>query len=478
MGKYRDDGEEVASLRRENAFLRTILDSVQEAIYAIDAENRIVVHNLASERSDGYGAELIGRKETDMFPEWVQAFTTPVRNSGKPIINKYHVQTQEDRELKIFVDCYPFYYENKLEGIYSFCWDHDTLLQNLTTSQAIYKLLREHVRKQISADDSHQNNTIIGCSQQIQQLKSVIETIADKNSPVMILGETGTGKELFAKAIHYASKNKSDPFLAINCAAIPETLLESILFGTMKGAFTGAADMPGLFEQAEGGTIFLDEINSMPMSMQPKLLRVLQEKTIRRLGGDKEIPVHCRVLSASNEDLPNTKTLRMDLFYRLGVVILRLPPLRERKEDIPLLCLTFIEQYNRNFQVSINDLSPELLKIFEQYDWPGNVRELQNIVECGMNFVGVQDYCLDVTHFPHDTLLKISRDKIKKDYWRPSYSSMTLKEVLRTTEKNRILDALEQNRWNITHAAEELGILRQNLNKKMKEYDIRKPQHT
>jgi len=226
---------------------------------------------------------------------------------------------------------------------------------------------------------------IIGKSEEILKVYSVIKKVAATNANVLILGESGTGKELVAEAIHENSDRKDMPFVVINCGGIPENLLESELFGYMKGSFTGAySDKPGLFEVARGGSIFLDEIAELPSTLQVKLLRVVQEKTFRRIGGAEDIKVDMRIISATNKNLEKSVkegTFREDLYYRLNVVPILIPPLRKRKEDIPLLTRYFIEKYSREFGKEINTISTYALELLLEYQFPGNIRELENIIE-------------------------------------------------------------------------------------------------
>lgn len=231
-------------------------------------------------------------------------------------------------------------------------------------------------------------DNIVTQNQAVQRLKNRIRSVAKTDSPVLIYGETGTGKELFAEALHELSGRKNGRFMAQNCAAIPSTLLESIFFGTEKGGFTGAEFRKGLFELADGGTLFLDEINSMDATMQAKLLKALEEKKVRRIGGREDIQFDVRVICASNEDpelLLQTGRLRSDFYYRVGVVQLRLPPLRERPEDIILLADYYIRQYNEKMGKQIQGLSLMAKDLFVQWSWPGNIRELKNVIEGAFN---------------------------------------------------------------------------------------------
>jgi DNA-binding NtrC family response regulator len=264
------------------------------------------------------------------------------------------------------------------------------------------RLLRQEVRRKFEYDK------IIGKSKRMQEVFSLIEKVAASNSTVMIYGGSGTGKELVAKAIHYHSPRADKPFMPFNCGAIPETLVESELFGHTKGAFTGAVQAQrGLFEEAEGGTLFLDEISTIPLSTQVKLLRVLQEKEIMRVGSTERIKIDVRMIAATNEDLEaNVRSgrFREDLFYRLHVFPISLPDLKDRKEDIPLLAYHFLETYNKETKKGLKGISREAMNTLIEYDWPGNVRELENAIERAV-IVAEQDYLM-----PGDLLKNLSEE--------------------------------------------------------------------
>ena len=241
----------------------------------------------------------------------------------------------------------------------------------------------QYLRKQL--DERYGFDNIIGTGRGMKRIFELVETIAGLTSTVLIQGETGTGKELIAKAIHFNSQRKDQKLVSINCGAIPENLLESELFGHVKGAFTGAVQTRiGRFEQANGGTIFLDEIGNMPLALQVKLLRVLQEREFERVGGNSTVKVDVRIVAATSsnlEQMVKDGTFREDLYYRLNVIPIDLPPLRERREDIPLLVQRFIEHFCETHKLDLKSISPHVLKVLMAYDWPGNVRQLENIVE-------------------------------------------------------------------------------------------------
>ena len=297
----------------------------------------------------------------------------------------------------------------------------------------------------------------------MKTIYGMVEKVAENDSTVLVSGESGTGKELIARAIHYNSLRKQKPFIPINCAGIPQNLLESELFGYEKGAFTDAATRKlGMFELAVGGTFFLDEVSSLELSMQAKLLRALEEKEIKRLGGTKIIKVDVRIISATNIDLRRAvreEKFRQDLYYRLNVVPIHLPPLRERKEDIPLLAEHFLENYNLAFRKEIKGLNKPALECLLGYDWPGNVRELRNVIE---RLVALKDGgFITPRELPFDIFV---RDRLEK----PSSLEGGLKAAREDFEKQYIKAVLEQVEGNQGNAAKILGIHRNALFNKMK----------
>ena len=344
----------------------------------------------------------------------------------------------------------------------------------------------ENIRLRQELSKKYRFGNLIGKSPRMLQLFEQIELIAESKSSVLLIGESGTGKELIASAIHYNSPRKDMPFIKINCAAIPETLLESELFGYRKGAFTGAtSDKKGKFEIADGGTIFLDEIGEMSLPLQAKLLRVLQEKEVEPIGG-KPKKVDIRIIAATNaelEELIQQKRFRLDLYYRLNVIRLDIPPLRERKEDILLLTKYFIEKYSKENDKDIHSITPEAIKLLESYDWPGNVRELENLIERAV--VLNQTGYLDVKDFP-EVLEKISSLE-KVPYLISSgdvefssipkqsldlYDGRVYETVIGEVEKKLILYALKKFKYTKTKAAKFLGINRNTLEKRIKELKI------
>jgi len=315
---------------------------------------------------------------------------------------------------------------------------------------------------------------ILGQSESIQKVKTVAGYLAQGISSVLIYGETGTGKELFAQAIHNASKRREKPFIAVNCGAMPATLIESNLFGHEEGSFTGAkkGGSPGIFEAANNGTVFFDEISEMEWDLQAKLLRVLQEQEVTRIGSTKPIRVNVRIISATNKNLRQLvaeKRFREDLFYRLNVVELKVPALRERQEDIYSLTKFFIEKYNYTLGKMVGDVSPEVIAIFQKYPWPGNVRELQNCIESSLNLVQPDELVLERWHLPSQFEVEASSaGPASADGKAP----VDLAALLGEAEKGILQRVLKEEEQHRARAARRLGISTTTLWRKLCEHGI------
>lgn len=317
-------------------------------------------------------------------------------------------------------------------------------------------------------DDLYNLDDIIGNSKEIQLLKFKIHKVSQTSSSVLIYGETGTGKELVAQSIHSNSNRKNECFISQNCAAIPDTLLESIFFGTTKGSYTGAENKPGIFEIANGGTIFLDEINSMNLSMQAKLLKAIEEKRITRIGGLESKKIDVRIIAAINEhpiDSIKNNHIRNDLFYRISTVQLEIPPLRERILDVEVLTKYYISYYNKEMNKNILGISDEVLKLFMEYSWPGNVRELKNIIEGAYNFTSAN--VIKIDDLPD--YIKSSKDSIIDN---SIHLNQSLNNAIDNFEKSYIL-SIAKNSKSLSSLADELKISRQTLNYKIKKYAIK-----
>ncbi len=318
-------------------------------------------------------------------------------------------------------------------------------------------------------EEDYRFDRMVGKSQPMLEIFELAEKAALYNTTVLILGDSGTGKELIARGIHHCSRRAEAPLVPVNCGGIPETLLESELFGYKKGAFTGAdRNKKGLFQEAEGGTIFLDEIGELPLSLQVKLLRVLQDNEIRPVGGSRSMKIDVRVVAATAKDLEaeiSKGTFREDLFYRLNVITIKLPPLNERPEDIPLLCKHFIQRFNKLLEKEVKGLTPNAMAQFLEYKWPGNVRELENAIERAM--VIAEDPQLSAEHFRFGQI----RENPMTRHSAP-YDGLSLKRAQQVVEKDLITRALQETSGNRTRAARLLEISHPSLLSKMKTYEI------
>lgn len=467
---------ELETLKKENQLLREILDHIHEAVCSTDDDDVLVVYNREAEKIENQKQEnVLGKKEVEVFtsPDYLfdVEVTNKVKRTGKPLIEQpFEYALSDGKKVKVILNSYPFFYKDKLCGVYN-------IFRNINQISEFIAVTLE-MQKKFSREEADASGAkyvfddIIGEDPKIKETIALSRKVALHEMPVFIVGETGTGKELYANGIHNASLFSKGPFVPVNCAAIPASLMESLLFGTEKGAFTGAVDMPGLFEQANGGTLFLDEINSMPMDLQPKLLRVLQEKTVRRIGSKKEIPITCRIISATNADplaADFEKILRPDLYYRLATVTIQVPPLRQRKGDIKLLSEYFIQKYGKEFDLFMSGVADDVLELFYAYTWPGNVRELDSVIGRCMFTVGKADRILRKELLPQYLLDKFYANQCPQDI---SDQQGTLRQALLELEKNMIIAALRKHQGNITQAAAELGVLRQNLHYRIRRFAI------
>ncbi len=451
--------------------LEAILGSIDEGIHAVDADGITIFYNESASRHDGVEiGEVLSRHILDVFPSLNKETSTllKVARDGKPIYQQSQTYTNIRGELIDTVNTtLPIKKDGAVIGAVEIAKDFSTvrrLSQKLLDLQA--KIERKDGKPSASSEAIYSWNDVISVSEKMEQLKKHAEKAAKTSSAVLIYGETGTGKELLVQSIHNASQRARAPFIAQNCAALPSALLESILFGTMKGSFTGAIDRPGLFELAHGGTLFLDEINSMPLDIQAKLLRVLENGVIRRVGGTKSYACDVRIIAALNEPplkCVEKNSLRRDLYYRLNVFNLEVPPLRERKEDIAVLVDHFMKKYNYKLGKLVTIISKTLLQHLENQHWPGNVRELQHAVEYAMNMT--EGDTLSLEHLPQ--YLKTGKPKpSEQPPFRP------LRETLEQTEIVLIKRTLEETGGNILQAAKRLEVPRQTLQYKLKKYRI------
>lgn len=481
-----------------NADYLEILGEFDEGVIIADMSGRIVYYNRTQAKIDDLEPEYaLGKKVIEIY-DLTDKDSVIMRclKSGESVINHtFFYRTRLGKVANTIHSVFPLYKGRDRIGAICFVKDYNLLEKTLFYSDSPRKQKSSGNGTRFVFDD------VIGETPEILQAVKTAKMAADSPSPVMLMGKTGTGKELFAQSIHNYGGRKQRPYVAINCAAIPENLLEGNLFGTARGAFTGALDKAGLFEQANGGTLFLDEIDSMPVGLQAKLLRVLQEKKVRRIGSLDEAPIDLKIISSVNTS-PHRSiekgVLRNDLYYRLGVVFISLPPLRERRGDIAALTRHFVEKSNGKLGKNVKAVSSRILDFFMDYHWPGNVRELEHVIEGGMNMVDREDL-LTVSHLStHFAANPAFRDfenqtndaaanffldpggrrgsagqvRITLPASSPAPPGRSLVEARDGQERQMVEEALKAFRGNVTRAACSLGISRQLMNYKIKKYSL------
>ena len=461
--------------------LMQVMGQVSESVILFDHRERIYLLNDAAERMDSIVTDDVrGETDAEVYkPHTGSELAIPqVLRTRQAILNlQQQYTTRYGKEVHVITDLYPIVQNGQVLGAFNVMKDW-SIIEKL--QKQIMDLQQKLVdRQKPSAGKSKSGLTasyrfpdMIYLSDAMRELVAQSQRVAKNDSAVMIYGETGTGKELLAQSIHNASRRADGPFLAINCAALPENLLEGILFGTEKGAYTGAERRPGLLEQADGGTLLLDELNSMDISLQAKLLRVLQDGVVRRVGGMSERRVNIRFLS--NLNIPPHQAmaegrLRQALFYRLGVVNLAIPPLRRRREDIPLLAKCFITECNRKLLKNVRNIDEETTRLLMAYDWPGNVRELQHCIEHAMNVLPDDMSLISPEYLPRHIGRPAQREAAPSQQ---ADASPELGSVLRGMERQAVEDALRQTGGNISRAARLLGLSRQNLQYRIRRYGI------
>ena len=433
-----------------------ILDSVADGVFTVDGDFRVTSFNRAAEEITGVPRdEALGRPCCEVFRASIceaQCALKATMHTGRPIVNRSVYILRPDGErvpISVSTALLKDREGNIIGGVETF------------RDLRLVEQLRAEIARQYTFAD------ILSKNREMRRLFAILPQVAESHSTVLIEGESGTGKELFARAIHSLSPRRDKPLVTVNCGALPDTLLESELFGYKAGAFTDARkDKPGRFALAEGGTIFLDEIGDVSPALQVRLLRVLEEKTFEPLGGTTSVKADVRVVAASNRslaDLVKAGTFRQDLYYRINVVKLMLPPLRQRREDIPLLVDHFIGRFNRLRDKEITGVSPDALGILLAHDYPGNVRELENIIEHA--FVLCHGGIIRPEHLP-DPLRPAEGGPVPP-------GARTLQEL----EARFISDALRRNGWNRLATAKELGIHKTTLWRKMKQLGIELPGH-
>ena len=446
-----------------NFFLDVMLNETEECIVFVDEEGIIV--ELSHSYATFLGVnreEVIGKPVTEVIEN---TRLVDVIKSRKSEIAQAH----KINGTNMIANRIPIIRDGKVEGAFG-----RVLFKNVEELDRLYKKIGElkeelnfYEKSFMKANSSkYSADDIIGKSSAMGELKHTIKHVAFSNSNVLILGESGTGKELVAHAIHSEHFGDKKPFVCVNCAAIPSELMESELFGYEEGSFTGAkkGGKIGMFQAADGGTLFLDEIGEMPLHMQAKLLRVLQDKSVKKVGSNEAKPVNVRVIAATNRDLEQMVregTFRDDLYFRLNVISMRIPPLRERQEDIPMLVDALVKKVSENPYIKATKVSPRAMEYIKKYSWPGNVRELENVIEHAANFVD-EAGIIQLKHLPSNISGMTEKPETKG-----------LKALLAETERQAIIDALIKHSGNRVKAAKALGLSRTSLYEKMDKHDIR-----
>ncbi len=462
--------------------LELILLNLDEGIIVTDAKANITFYKEPATNIGGIDSHTaVGKNILDIFPDLTPETSTfySVIKSKKPIIEHIqHYTNYQGKKVSTVTSTIPIIENGEIAGCFEIFKD---LTQVMDLSEKIVHLQEQLYKNNTEKKGCNESGAkytfgnIIGNSAPILALKEKARRIAKSNSPVLVYGETGTGKELLVQSIHNADpKRRNKPFIAQNCAALPFNLLESILFGTAVGSFTGAKDNPGLFELAHGGTLYLDEVNSLNIELQAKLLRVIQDGVVRRVGATRTKDVDVRIIASANEppaELVEKKLLREDLYYRLNVIYLELPPLRERREDISSLVQYFINRNNKQLAKSVSGLSPDAMKVFKEYSWPGNVRELEHLVESTMNLIDKDIIALEDIQYYFDKRFKIAA--MDSEALPDDAPAEDLNAAVNKYEKGLLVKALKASDGNISMAARSLGLPKQTMHNKIKKHNIR-----
>lgn len=452
-----------------------------DGITIINLEGEILftakLNSKLSSQEDTYG--LVGKKFFDVYENLDPNSSTMMKamELGVPLyVENQSLKAKGQEEIKITSLSMPIKSHNRIVGAIDLSMQE--MEDDLKNDEGQMDL--NPINFPIGSSRKLQNqrsaalteSDIIAVDEKMKKAKDYIKIVAACDLPVMIYGETGTRKEVFAQAIHNASGRKDKPFIAQNCAALPDTLLESILFGTAKGAFTGATDNKGLFELADGGTLFLDEINSMPLHLQSKLLRVLQDGSFRRLGARDVKRVNVKIIAALNtEPLKAIQKgqIRQDIYYRLSMMSITIPPLRERKKDIAHFVKFYVNKHNATFNKKVQYVSKDLIARLEEYDWPGNVRELEHVIVYGMSVVNENSNVLRYEDVKDRLRSAVSVENSEKEEDVPCTS---LKDAVNEYERGIIARTLKATKGNISEAAKILDVPRQTLQRKIKQHEI------
>lgn len=455
-----------------------ILSKLEEGVHVVNKEGRTVIYNKAMAEIEGMKAEdVIEENLLQVLPALGYESThMEVLKKGKAIRAKYQEYiSKQGKKIVAVNSTYPIMEKGQVVGSFEISKDITYMRKMSEKMLELYSEVADSKKGSFSFPD------ILGTSKEIKDIIEQCRQVAVTSSNVFIVGDSGTGKEMFAQSIHNASPRRDKPMVAENCAAIPENLLESILFGTTKGSFTGAENKEGLLKQVDGGTLILDEINSMPMSLQSKILRVLETKRYRPIGSNIENQVDVRIIAITNKDpieLVREGKMREDLFYRLSVINIRIPNLQERKGDIEFFTDYYIKYYEEVLNKRLKGVSNEVLRFFKKYDWPGNIRELKHIIEGAMSMMKDGE-TLQLKHMPYyiRSMLNLRTGQSNSIFTEDNTEKIinqkkSLEEVLNEIEKDIIIKLFHDNNNNISKTAEILGIKRQGLQYKLKKYKI------
>ncbi len=457
------EGEIVGKVVERADWFELILEAIDEAIHVVDDQGVTIFYNHNAAKFDCLAKEeVIGKYILDVYPSLTEKTSTlmHVLRTGKPIYHSLQTYLNKNGEkIETVNTTLPIIEGSKLIGAVEVAKDVSKL-------SALSNRLDQKKRTDGAAETTQMLDfsSFLTNDPQLKEMLEKAKKAAAYPSSVMVFGETGTGKEVLVQAIVHASDRKDQVFIPQNCAALPESLLESLLFGSVKGSYTGAIDRKGLFELADGGTLFLDELQAMPLTLQTKLLRVLEDGVVRRIGDAKAVQVNVRVITALNIDpfeAVKKQMLREDLFYRLHVSSFHIPPLRTRKHDIQLLSSHFIQTYHQQFSKNVNRLSEETVQVFMAHQWPGNVRELKHTIEHAVLMMPKEAEEITTAYLP----VHLRTHQIESH---PPESS--LKSQVTSFEQTLIQEALRQHAGNIKQTAAALKIPRQTLQYKLKKY--------
>ena len=453
-------------------FARLLLESMADGVFTLNDKGKITSWNRSMERITGYtAAEAIG--ESCMFLSFSRCFskTCPTGINQCGIFEQSAVDAKEcflrhkdGHDVSVVKSARTVREQGSIRGV----------VETVTDMTELQKARRKAEEARFRLGEIHRFENIIGKSHLMQEVFSALKAVAGSEATVLIQGESGTGKELAAGAIHYNSERKNNPFVSVNCSALSESLLESELFGHVKGAFTGAVrDRSGRFEEAHGGTLFLDEIGEISPLIQLKLLRVLQEREIERVGESRKRKIDIRVIAATNKDLyglVKEGSFREDLYYRLKVFPIHIPPLRKRREDIPLLISNFIRFQNQKTGKQVEGISQPAMRILMDYTWPGNVRELENAIEHA--FVLCDSGNMDIFDLPVEIRQFAFVDSSRQPPAHKGVPATTRSASAKKLNRETLLEILEESDWNKAEAGRRVGVSRTAIWKYMKKWEI------